>query len=85
MATLKNKKKLEAVSRGTPEYTKNNQSQNRPNPGMAEGYITQVSEKIKELVNKKLSQEFSRTELRIWVLCLNLMIFFWTHKFGLVT
>ena len=65
MATLRNKKKLAAVSRETPESTKNNQSQNTLNPGMAEGYITPVSEEIEGRVTKKLSQDFSRTELRI--------------------
>ena len=32
---------------------------------MAEEYITQVSEEIERRVTKKLSQEFSQTELRI--------------------
>ena len=65
MATMRNKRKLAAVSRETPENTRNNQSQNTLNPGMAEEYITQVSEKIEERVTKKLFQEFSRMELRI--------------------
>ena len=66
MATLRNKGKLAAVSRETPENTRNNQSQNTLNPGMAEEYITQVSEEIEGRVIKKLSQEFSRTESRIF-------------------
>ena len=53
------------VSREPPENTRNNQSQNTLNPGMAEELITQVSEEIKGRVTKKLSQEFSRTESRI--------------------
>ena len=65
MATLRNKRKLAAVSRETPENTRNNQSQNTPNPGMAKEYITQVSEEIERRVTKKLSHEFSRTESRI--------------------
>ena len=65
MSTLRNKRKLAAVSRETPENTRNNQSQNTPNPRMAEEYITQVSEEIEGRVTKQLFQEFSRTESRI--------------------
>ena len=65
MATLRNKRKLAAVSRETPENTRNNQSQNTLNPGMAEEYITQVSEKVEGRVTKKFSKEFRRTESRI--------------------
>ena len=67
MATLRNKRKLAAVSKETPEKTRNNQSQNTLNPEMAEDeeYITRVSEEIEESDTKKLSQEFSRTESRI--------------------
>ena len=64
MATLRNKRKLAAVSRERPENTKNDQSQNTFNAGMAEKYITQVSEEIEGGVIKKLSQEFSRMESR---------------------
>ena len=65
MATLRNNRKLAAVSRETPEITRNNQSQNTPNAGMAEEYITQVSEKMEARITKKLFQEISRTESRI--------------------
>ena len=65
MATLRNKRKLATVTKKTPENTKNNHSQNTLNPGMAEEYITQVSEEIEGRVTKKLSQELSRTESRI--------------------
>ena len=44
-----------AVSRETPENTRNNQLQNKLNPRVAEEYITQVSEEIKRRVTKKLS------------------------------
>ena len=57
MATLRNKRKLAAVSRETSENTRNNQSQNTLNRGMDEEYITQVSEEIEGRVTKKLSQE----------------------------
>ena len=65
MATLKNKRKLAAVSRETPENTRNNQLQNTLSPGMAEECITQISEETEERVTKKNSQAFSRTESRI--------------------
>ena len=58
MATLRNERKLATVLRETPENTRNNQSQNK-----LEEYISQVCEEIEG--SKKLSQEFSRTELRI--------------------
>ena len=65
MATLRNKRKLAAVSRATHENTRNTQSQNTLDPEMAQEYISQVSEKIEGRVIKKLSKEFSRTESRI--------------------
>ena len=65
MATLRNKRKLAAISRELQENTRNIQSQNTLNPGMTEEYITQVSEEIEVKVTKKLSEEFSRTESRI--------------------
>ena len=65
MAKLWNKRKLAAVSRETPEKTRNTQSQNTLNLEMAEGYIAQVSEESEGRVIKKLSEEFSRTESRI--------------------
>ena len=65
MATLRNKRKSAAVSRETPEITRNSQSQNTLDLGKAEEYISQVSEEIEGRVTKKLSKEFSRTESRI--------------------
>ena len=65
MATLRNKVKLAAVSRETPENTRNIQSQNTLYPGMAQEYISQVSKQIEWGVTKKLSEEISRTESRI--------------------
>ena len=65
MATLRNKRKLAAVSRETPENTRKSQSQNTLDPEMAQEYISQVSEEIEGRVAKKLSNEFSRTESRI--------------------
>ena len=65
MATLRNKRKLAAVSRETPENTRNSRSWNAIDPEIAQEYIFQVSEEIEGRVTKKLSKEFSRTESRI--------------------
>ena len=66
MATLRNKRKLAAVTRETQEeHPRNGQSQNTSVPRINEEYITQVSEEIEGRVTKKLSQEYSRTEPRI--------------------
>ena len=65
MAFLRNKKKIAAVSRKTPEITRSSQSQNALYPEMTQEYISQVSEEIEGRVTKKLSKEFSRTESRI--------------------
>ena len=65
MATWRNKRKLAAVSRKTPENTWSGQSQNTLDPGVAQKYLSQVSEEIEERVTKKLSKEVSQTESRI--------------------
>ena len=66
MATLRNKRKLAAVTRETQEeHPRNGQSRNTSVPSFNEEYITQVSEEIEGRISKKLSQEFSRTESRI--------------------
>ena len=66
MATLRNKRKLAAVTRETQdEHPRNGQSRNTSVPRINEEYITQLSKKIEGRVSKKLSQEFSRTESRI--------------------
>ena len=63
MATLRNKRKLAAVTRETQEENpRNGQSRNTSVPRINEEYITQVSEEIEGRVSKKLSQEFSRRE-----------------------
>ena len=62
MATLRNKRKLAADSRETPENTRNSQSQKTLDPEMAQEYISQVSEEIEVKVIKKLSKEFGRTK-----------------------
>ena len=66
MATLRNKRKLAAVSRKTQKkHPRNGQSRNTSVPRINEEYITQVFEEIEGRASKKLSQEFSRTESRI--------------------
>ena len=65
MATLRNRRKLAAVSRETPESTGSGRAQNTLDPELTQDYISQVSEEIKGRVTKKLSKEFSRTESRI--------------------
>ena len=66
MATLRNKRKLAAVTRETQEeHPRNGQSRNTSVPRINEEYITQLSEEIEGRVTKKLSQEYSRTESRI--------------------
>ena len=54
-----------AVLREIPENTRNSPSQNTFDLGMAQGYISHVSQEIEGRVTKKLSKEFSRTESRI--------------------
>ena len=65
MASLRNKRKLAAVSRETPESTRNGRTQNILDPELTQDYISQVSEEIEGRVTKKLSKEFIRTESRI--------------------
>ena len=66
MATLRDKRKLAAVTRETQEeHPRNGQSRNTSIPRINKENITQVSEEIESRVTKKLSQEVSRTESRI--------------------
>ena len=65
MATLRNKRKLAAVSRETPESTRSGKAPSALDPELTQEYISQVSEEIEGRVTKKLSKEFSRTESRI--------------------
>ena len=65
MAALRNKRKLAADSRETPESTRNSRRQNTLDPESTQDYISQVSEEIEGRVTKKLSKEFSRTESSI--------------------
>ena len=63
MTTLRNKRKLAAVTRETQEENpRNGQSRNTSVPRINEEDITQLSEEIEGRVTKKLSQEFNRIE-----------------------
>ena len=65
MATLRNKRKLAAVSRETPEGSRSSRGETVLDPELTQDYISQVSEEIEGRVTKKLSKEFSKTESRI--------------------
>ena len=65
METLRNKRKLAAVSRETPEGTGNSKAQNTLDPELTQDYISQVSEEIEGRVTENFSKEISRTESRI--------------------
>ena len=65
MATLRNKIKLAAVSRETPEGNRGSRGRNVLDPELTQDYISQVSEEIEGRVTKKLSKEFNKTESRI--------------------
>ena len=65
MATLRNKRKLAAVSRKTPDSSRGKRGRNVLDPELTQDYISQVSEEIEGRVTKKLSKEFNKTESRI--------------------
>ena len=65
MATLRNKRKLAAVSRETPESNRGSRGRNVLDPELTQDYIFQVSEEIEGRVTKRLSKEFNKTESRI--------------------
>ena len=65
MATLRNKKKLAAVSREAPEGSRSSGGRNVFDPELTQDYISQASEEIEGRVTKKLLKEFNKTESRI--------------------
>ena len=66
METLRNKRKLAAVTRETQEeHPRNGQSGNTSVPRINAEYIAQVSEEIEGRLTKKLFQEFSKAGSRI--------------------
>ena len=67
METLSKKRNLAAISRETPEKTRNSQSQNTLDLEMAQEYFWQVSEEIEGRVTIQHSKELSLTESSISV------------------
>ena len=67
MATLRNKRKLAAVSREAPEGSSSSRGRTVLDPELTQDYISQVSEEIEGRVTKKLSKEFNKTESRVLV------------------
>ena len=65
MATLRNKRKLAAVSKETPEGSRGSRGRSLLDPELTQDYISQVSEEIEGRVTKKLCKEFNKTESRI--------------------
>ena len=65
MATLRNKRKLAAVSRETPDSCRGSRGRKVLYPELTQDYISQVSEEIEGRATKKLSKECSKTESRI--------------------
>ena len=65
MATLRNKRKLAAVSRETPEGSTGSRRRSVVDPELTQDYISQISEEIEGRVTKKLPKEFNKTESRI--------------------
>ena len=65
MATLRNKRKLAAISRETPEGNRSSRGQNVLDRELTQDYISQVSEEIEGRVTKKISKEFCNMESRI--------------------
>ena len=66
METLRNKRKVAAVSRETPEGNRGSRGRNVLDPDLTQDYISQVSEEIEGRVTKKLSKEFNKRESRIF-------------------
>ena len=64
-ATLRNKRKLAAVPRETPEGNRGSRGRNVLDPELTQDYISQVSEEVEGRVTKKFSKEFNKTESRI--------------------
>ena len=82
MATLRDNRKLAAVTRETQEeHPRNGQSLNTSVPRIKEEYITQVSEEIEGRVTKNCSRSSAGRSPAFWVLCLKKGTFSWTHRY----
>ena len=60
MAPLRNKRKLEAVSRETPEGNRGKRGRSLLDPELTQNYNSQVSEEIEGMVTKKLSKDLKK-------------------------
>ena len=65
MATLRNQRKIAAVSRKTPDSSRGSKGWNVLDPELTQDYISYVSEEIEGRVTKNLSKKFNKTESRI--------------------
>ena len=75
MATLRNKRKLAAVSRETPESTRSGRAPNVLDPELTQEYISQVSEEIEGRVTKKFQRNLAGRNHVFWEPCQNLTSF----------
>ena len=76
MATLRNKRKLSAVSREMPEGSRSSRAQNLVDPESARDYIFQVYEEIEGRVTNNFLKELAKQSHVSWVPCHNLTSFF---------
>ena len=65
LATLRDKRIIAAVSRETPESTRDSRGQNTLDPDLTQDYISQVSEEIEGRLPEKISNKCSKTESRV--------------------
>ena len=84
MATLRNKRKLAAVSRETLESTRSGRTQNILDPELTQDYISQVSEEIEGELLKNSRRSLAEQSQGSWEPCQSLTSSSWTHKFGIV-
>ena len=63
MATLRNKRKLAAVSRETHESTRNSRGQKALDPESTQDYISQVSEETEDRVTKKTIKKIQQNRV----------------------
>ena len=82
MATLRNRRKLAAMSKETQGYPRNNQLQNSSAPGITEEYIAQVSEEMGEELLRNYPRKSTGQSPASWVPCPSYTNFSWTHRYG---
>ena len=85
MAKLRNKRKLAAVLRETPEGSRSSRVQNVLDPELTQDYISHRSpRRSRGEKPRNFLRNLAKQSHVSWVACRNLTSFFWTHKFGLV-